>query len=61
MSRNLPPRKFSACVALSTCSKSDRQHFVMSLFHYSGTKDSVLDPQDPSSQAVKRVMAGRGV
>ena len=49
------------CSTVYMCSKSDRQHFVMALFHYSGTKDSVLDPQNPRSQAVKCVMAERGV
>ena len=52
---------FGMCSTVYMCSKSDRQHFVMALFHYSGTKDSVLDPQNPRSQAVKHVMAERGV
>ena len=38
---------FGMCSIVYMCSKSDRQHFVVALFHYTGTKDSVLDLQNP--------------
>ena len=50
---------FSAqCInTVYTCSNFDRRCFVMAHFSYLHSIDSILDIQDPLSQAVPRVMA----